>query len=123
MKNVSYLALLSTSVLLFPLGAFARNKNQHSVNIPDRVQVGAAQLKPGNYKVEWPGAGPAVNVSFLQNGKVVATVPGTLKANDAEVTQDDIVTQTTTTNKNVLTEIDFARQKEALVFARRTNGM
>jgi hypothetical protein len=104
-------------ILLSPLCALARNKNQQSVDIPDSVQVGATQLKPGNYKVEWQEAGPAVNVKFLHDGEVLATVPGTLKTNDKQVTQDDIVTQITSTNKRVLTEIDFGRQKEALVFA------
>jgi hypothetical protein len=43
----------------------------------------------------------------------VATVPATLKTNDVQVTQDDIVTDSA--NKT-LTEIDFHRDKEALVF-------
>lgn len=117
MTNVKYLALLATLLLMTPLCALAKDKNQHSVEISDPVQVGTTQLKPGNYKVEWQEVGPAVNVKFLQDGKVVATVPGTLKTNDTEVTRDDIVFQTTSENRKVLTEIDFGRQKEALLFA------
>jgi hypothetical protein len=122
MKNVKYYALLSTVLLLFPLCALAKNKNQHSVVISDSVQVGTTQLQPGNYQVEWREAGPAVNVEFLQHGKVVATAAGTLKTNDQQVTQDDIVSQATSGNKRVLTEIDFGRQKEALVFAQPTGA-
>src|ERR1039457_1808970 len=92
MKQIKCTALLSMLALLFPLGALARDKNQHSVVIPDSVQVGGAQLKPGNYKVEWQGTGPEVQVNFVRDGKTVATVPGTLKTNDAKVTQDEIVT-------------------------------
>jgi len=116
MKQIKCTALLSMLALLFPLGALARNKNQHSVEIPDSVQVGGAQLKPGNYKVEWQGTGPEVQVNFVRDGKTVATVPGTLKTNDAKVSQDDIVTDTTSANTKTLTEIDFSRNKESLVF-------
>jgi hypothetical protein len=116
MKQMKCTALLSILPLLFPLGALARDKNQHSVEITDSVQVGSAQLKPGNYKVEWQGTGPEVQVNFVRNGETVATVPGTLKTNDAHVVVDDIVTDTTSANAKTLKEIDFSRNKESLIF-------
>jgi len=117
MKHPKVLALLSTLALLFPFCAFGRDKNQHSVNIGDTVRVGSTQLKPGNYKVEWQGTGPAVQVRFLKDGKTVATAPATLQSNDKQVTQDDVVVDRTSANTKALEEIDFAHQKEALVFA------
>jgi len=105
-----YLALLSTLALLFPLCALARDKNEQP------LQVGTAQLPAGTYKVQWQESGPEVNVQFLRHGKLVATVPGTLKTNDEQVTEDDVVIQTVSSNKKELSEIDFARQKEALIF-------
>jgi hypothetical protein len=57
-----------------------------------------------------------VRVEFVQNGRIVATASGTLKMNHAQVIQDDVVIQTTNVRKKVLKEIDFAHQKEALVF-------
>ena len=116
MKLIKYAALLSMLTLLSSVSALARDKNQHSVEIPDSVQVGGAQLKPGNYQVEWQGTGPEVQVNFVRDGKAVATVPGTLKTNDAHVTQDEIVTDTTSSNTQTLKEIDFSRNKESLVF-------
>jgi hypothetical protein len=113
MKYLKYLTFLSIFAVLSPLGVFARDNNQHSVDIPATVQVGGTQLKPGNYKVKWQGAGPDIQVTFLRNGKTVATVPATLKTNDGQVTQDEIVTDSAT---KTLTEIDFHRDKEALVF-------
>ncbi len=115
MKRIKCTALLSMLALLSPLSALARDKNQHSVEIPDSVQVGSAQLKPGNYKVEWQGTGPEVQVNFVLDGKTVATVPGTLKTSDAHVV-DDIVTDTTSANAKTLKEIDFSRDKESLIF-------
>jgi hypothetical protein len=114
-KYLKNTALLSVLAVLCSLSAFARDKNQHSVNISDAVQIGATQLQPGNYKVEWQGTGPDVQVTFLQNGRTVATVPGTLKTNDAQVSQDAIVTDNASANKK-LNEIDFAHDKQALIF-------
>jgi hypothetical protein len=116
MKQIKYTALLSMLVLLATVSALARDKNQHSVEISESVQVGDAQLKPGSYKVEWKGNGPEIQVAFVRDGKTVATVPGTLKTNDSQVTQDDIVTDTTSANTKTLKEIDFSRDKESLVF-------
>jgi hypothetical protein len=114
-KYLQYLSVLSTLVLLFPAGALARDR-AHSVEIPYVVQVGSTRITAGNYKVAWQGTGPAVEVSFSQYGKTVVTVPGTLKTNDDQVTQDAIVTEATTSDVTTLKEIDFGHQKEALVF-------
>jgi hypothetical protein len=103
--------------VLFSLSAFARDRNQHTIEISDAVQVGSTQLKPGTYRVEWQGTGPDVQVTFLRNGKTVATVPGTLKSNDNTVVRDDQILGNETNSANkTLDEIDFARDKQALVF-------
>jgi hypothetical protein len=120
-KYLQYLAILLALALLFPLGALARN-NAHSVQILDVVQIGSTRLEPGNYKVEWQGTGPAVQVSFQQNGKTVVTVPATLKTNDDQVTQNSIMTEATSADTTELKEIDFGRQKEALVFDQNPDG-
>jgi hypothetical protein len=78
-----------------------------------RQQVGTTQLRPGNYKVKWEGAGPDIQVTFLRDGRNVATVPATLKTNDGQVTQDEIVTNSA---NNTLTEIASRRDKQALMF-------
>jgi hypothetical protein len=62
-KYLQHLAILSTSALLFPLGALARDY-AHSVDISSVVQIGSTHLKPGNYKVAWQGTGPAVTGEF-----------------------------------------------------------
>jgi hypothetical protein len=120
-KYLQHLSVLSTLALLFPIGALAGN-NAHSIQIVAVVQIGSTQLKPGDYKVEWQGTGPAVQVSFQQRGKTVVTVPATLKTNDDEVTQDAIMTETTSADTTELKEIDFGRQKEALVFDQSPDG-
>ncbi len=117
MKTLNLLAVLSTLALLFPFSALARDRNQHSIDIHDTVQVGSTQLKPGSYRVDWQGNGPTVQVRFLKEGMTVATAPATLQTNDKQVTQDDVVVDRTSANTKALEEIDFSHQKEALVFA------
>jgi len=77
MKPIKYAALLSVLAILSSVSALARDKNQHSVEIPDSVQVGGTQLQPGSYQVEWQGTGSEVQVNFVRDGKTVATVPAT----------------------------------------------
>jgi hypothetical protein len=120
-KYLCYLTVLSTLVLLFPLSASARS-NSHSVDISSAVQIGTTQLKPGSYKVEWQGSGPVVQVSFEQNGKTLVTVPATLKTAENQVTQNAVMIDKASADTSTLKEIDFARQKEALVFD-QTGGM
>ncbi len=117
MKHLKYLALLSTFTLLSSLCALAGDYTKRSIDLYDAVQVGNTQLRAGNYKVEWQGDGPAVQVNFLRNGKNVATAPATLQMNDKDVNQDDVVIDKISANTKALKEIDFSHQKEALVFA------
>jgi hypothetical protein len=124
MKTSYFTTVLSLSCLLgFGGSAHAARNNTHSVEISDVVQIGGTTLKPGNYKVDWQGTGPAVQVSFQQNGKTVVTSRGTLKTNDDQVTQDAIVTEATGAGTSTLKEIDFGHQKEALVFDQNPGGM
>jgi hypothetical protein len=124
MKTSYFTAVLSLTCLLgFGGSAYAARGNARSVEIFDVVQIGTTELKPGNYKVEWQGTGPVVEVSFRWDGKTVATVAGTLKANDDQVTQDAIQTEATGTGTSTLKEIDFGHQKEALVFDQNPGGM
>jgi|SRR5579872_596864 len=124
MKTVYFAVVLSLTYLLDLGGsAYAARNNAHSVEISDAVQIGGTKLKPGNYKVEWQGTGPAVQVSFQQNGKTVVTVPGMLKTNDDQVIRDAIVTEATGTGASTLKEIDFRHLKQALVFDHNLGSM
>jgi len=124
MKTLYFAAVLSLTCLLgFGGSAYAARNNAHSVEISDAVKIGGTKLKPGNYKVEWQGTGPAVQVSFQQSGKTVVTVPGTLKTNDDQVTQDAIVTEAIGAGTSTLKEIDFRRLKQALVFDQDLGSM
>ena len=114
--HLRYMVFLATMALLCALCALARDGNEHRVTIQDRIQVGSTQLVPGNYRVEWQGTAPQVQVSFLLHGKTVATAPGTLRTNVGEVIHDAVVVTNVNSNTKALEEIDFGRQKEVLIF-------
>jgi len=46
-----------TIAFIMTSGAVAKDKNHHSVVIPETLQVGASQLAPGEYTMEWNESG------------------------------------------------------------------
>ena len=79
--------------LLLATSAFAANKG--SLQVQEPLTVNGAKLAPGDYKVQWDGAGPGVELSILQGKRVVAKVPahmvdlGRPSPSDAAVVKDN----------------------------------
>jgi len=69
MKFSKVTILLIGSALAFSSGAFARDANKGKLHLQDKT------INPGNYTVEWTGAGPTVEVTLLQGKQTVATFP------------------------------------------------
>lgn len=59
--------------LLLATSAFAANKG--SLQVQEPINVNGTKLAPGDYKLEWDGSGPSVELSILQGKKVVTKVP------------------------------------------------
>jgi len=60
-------------VLLLASSVFAATKASLSLSSP--ATVNGTTLKPGDYKLEWDGSGPSVEVSIMQGKTVVAKLP------------------------------------------------
>jgi len=75
MKFSKVSILLIGSALVFSSGAFARDANKGKLHLQDKTVVDGKPLNPGNYSVEWSGAGPTVEVTLLQGKQTVATFP------------------------------------------------
>ena len=79
--------------LLLATSAFAANKGSLSVQEP--LTVNGTKIAPGDYKVEWEGTGPNVELSITQGKKVIAKVPahmvdlGSPSASDAAVVKNN----------------------------------
>jgi hypothetical protein len=115
MKYIKYLGGMALAGLLaLPVTAFAKDKNEGNLTLANPVQVGSTQLEPGNYKVEWQGSGPNVNMNILQDNKTVVTAPAKLVTYTEG--QDAVVTGPAVNDpqKTALQEIDFGKQKEGL---------
>jgi hypothetical protein len=115
-KTIATLAVLATGL---SLSAFAKDKNETKVTFSDPIQVGSTQLKPGDYKLQWEGNGPDVQVQIVKGKNVVATVPAKLTENKTSLGTNAITTGTSG-NTKTLNQVDFAGGKESLVFADST---
>jgi len=62
--------------LLLASSAFAATKAD--LQLTSTVTVNGTTLKPGDYKLQWDGTGPGVEVSIMQGKNVVAKTPATV---------------------------------------------
>jgi len=102
--------------LFLPGLAIAKQqKNEGKLQLTDSVRIGTSQLKPGNYKVEWDGAGPMVKVNYLENHKTVATSTGKIIDLKKPATEDSYVLKPLKNGKaKTIEEIDFSNRTQAL---------
>ena len=107
--------------LLLASSAFAATKG--SLQLSNPVTVNGTKLKPGDYKVQWEGTGPNVELSIMQGSNVLAKVPAhvvelqTPAANDAAVTRKD------DSGSRSLTGVRFQGKKFALEVGEASDGM
>ena len=88
MKASRLSGALFAAVLLCAVSAFADNTVKKSLQINETITVGAVQLAPGSYRVEWNEPGPNVEVKIMQNGETVATVPAHMVQENTSNEQD-----------------------------------
>jgi hypothetical protein len=105
--------LFAVLVLLLATNAFAANKGSLVVmNAP--VSVGGHQLTPGEYQLKWEGTAPTVELSILQKGKVVATVPAQVVEGQGASPYDAYSTDKNSDGTLSLTRIKFGGKKYIL---------
>jgi hypothetical protein len=75
MKALKLSIAILGAALLFSAGAFAQGENKGKLSLPESVTVEGKQLPPGDYKVQWEGTGPNVEVKILKGKETVATAP------------------------------------------------
>jgi hypothetical protein len=72
--NISKGLLLGLTLLL-ATSVFAANTNKGSLQLFDSVTVAGQTLKAGDYSLKWEGSGSNVQLSILQDNKVVVSTP------------------------------------------------
>jgi hypothetical protein len=115
MKCVRFFAIMAAILLFLPAVVAAKNKDEGKLQLTASVQLGATQLKPGEYKVEWTHAGSGVKVNFLQNDKTVVTTSGKVVELKHPSPYDAVVLKPTKSGHGkTIDEIDFDNRTEAL---------
>jgi hypothetical protein len=72
-KSIGFFAAICATILS-AVATAAPNKK--TIQIPFPTIVGSSiTLQPGEYNIEWRGAGPDVQVNFLKGNKPIVTVP------------------------------------------------
>ena len=87
--KASRLSALAFGVsLLLPVGAFAGSMNKKSLHLFETVTVEGKTLSPGDYRVEWNGSGPNVQLDILQGKDTLAMVPAKVVTSTDKSEQD-----------------------------------
>ncbi len=74
MKMSRISIMLFGSAILFSSAALAGETNKGKLILNDKVVVDGKSIQPSDYRVEWDGSGPAVQVKILQGKQTGATL-------------------------------------------------
>jgi len=107
--------------LLLTCNAFAGTKANLQLSNP--VTLNGTTLKPGDYKVQWEGSGPNVEVSILQGKNVVAKVPAHVVELPTAAPNDAAITKTNDSGPNTLAGLRFEGKKVGLELGEASDGM
>ncbi len=107
--------------LLLASSAFAANKANLTLNHP--TTVNGTQLKAGDYKLEWDGSGPDVQLSIVQGKNVIAKVPAKVVELNAKTPNDAAVVKANSDGTTSLSEARFAGKTFSLKIGEGDDGM
>jgi hypothetical protein len=116
MKMSKISILLLGSALLVSSAALAAVNNKGKLALTDKVVLAGKPLDPGNYSVEWNGSGTTVQVTLLQGGQTVATLPARLTEEASANPQDAYSTSAGPDGSRTLTAIYPGGKRIALEF-------
>ena len=103
--------VLGLAVLL-ATSAFAANKG--SLQVHEAISVNGQQLTPGDYKVQWDGNGPNVELSIMQGKKVITKVPAHMVDLSKASNADAAVVKSNGDGSKSLAEVRLSGKKFAL---------
>jgi len=98
--------------LLLASSAFAGTKGD--LQLASTVTVNGTTLKPGDYKLQWDGSGPNLEVSIMQGKNVVAKTPATIVEMSAPSANNAAVVRKNDDGTSSLTGARFEGKKFAL---------
>jgi hypothetical protein len=107
MKGSRNLVTLAGASLLLAASAFAAGAGKGTLHLYESMDVQGKQLPPGDYKVEWNGEGPNVELNITEGKKTVASLPAQVVTVAEKNTTDGYASKKLDDGKNALTEIFF----------------
>jgi hypothetical protein len=97
---------LGAASLLLAASALAAGASKGNLHLYDSVTVQGKQLAPGDYKVEWNGEGPNVQLNIDQGKQTVVSVPARVTPVNEKNPSDGYASKNKD-GENVLSEIFF----------------
>ena len=114
-------SLVMGLALLLASSAFAATKASLTLQSP--ATINGAKLKPGDYKLQWEGSGPNVEVSIMQGKTVLAKVPGKVVDLSSPASNNAAVMQHHGDGSATLAGARFEGKKFALELGDSSDGM
>jgi hypothetical protein len=122
MKASRNLVALAGGSLLLAASAFAAAANKGTLHLYENVEVQGKQLTPGDYKLEWNGEGPTVQLNITSGKRTVATVPAQLISSSEKAQTDGYSEKKADDGQNALTEIFFGGKNYELRLGDQTSS-
>ena len=107
--------------LAFVSTAFAASKANFTLN--SNTSINGTKLKAGDYKLEWDGSGPNVEVSIVQGKKVVTKVPAKIVDLDKAPVSDAALLKDNGDGSTTLAGVRFQGKKFQLELGEASDGM
>lgn len=113
--------LVASVTLLLATGAFAGTKA--SLTLEHSATINGTTLKAGDYKLEWEGTGPNVEVSIVKGKNVVAKVPARLVDMNSAPQNNAILFSKNSDGSETITGARFQGKKYALEIGESSDSM
>ncbi|HEY1471477.1 MAG TPA: hypothetical protein VGF61_20730 [Candidatus Acidoferrum sp.] len=114
MKVSRLLLAVLGAAFLFSTSAFAQSENKGKLSVPETITVEGKQVPPGDYKVQWEGTGPNVEVKILKGKETVATTQAHLVQAQNKAAVDSYGITKQQDGSRVLTSIYFGGKNYSL---------
>jgi hypothetical protein len=114
-------SLIMGLALLLASSAFAAEKASLTLTHP--ATVNGTTLNAGDYKLQWDGTGPNVEVSIVKGKNVVAKVPAKIVDLGSTTLNNAAVTRTNADGSSTLAGVRFQGKKYGLELGESSDGM
>jgi len=97
-------------------GAAAKAKDFRNMVLRSDATLAGTHLASGNYNVQWQTHSPGATVSFLKDGKVVATAEGNVVDRGTKYQSNEVMFDETADGARVIRELRFKGSSEVIEF-------